>query len=368
MDSLLLNLPADVAEITEQLVNAPSVSGDEKALADAIEAKLNECSWLSVTRISNTIIARTELGRDQRIVLAGHIDTVPAANNTEAIRVAAGQALPTGELVSEDVIFGLGSCDMKGGVAVVLQAALNIEQPNVDVTYVFYECEEVDSARNGLTLVSSSNPELLAADIAILLEPSNAVIEAGCQGALRAEIRIAGKRSHSARSWLGVNAIHALAPVLDTLANYEPKRVLVDGLEYREGLNAVGISGGIAGNVIPDEACVTINYRYAPSTSDEQAAAHVKDVFAGYDVEIIDNAPGALPGLTNPALANLLELVGGEVAPKFGWTDVSRFSCLGIPAVNFGPGDPALAHSASEHVPVSQIHRTATLIAQWLTK
>ncbi len=367
MDSLLLNLPADVVEITEQLVNAPSISGDEKALADEIEAKLSECSWLTITRISNTIIARTELGRDQRIVLAGHIDTVPAANNTEAIRVPAGQKLPTGELAPEDVIFGLGSCDMKGGVAVALQAALTIEQPNMDVTYVFYECEEVDSIRNGLTLVSSSNPELLAADVAILLEPSNAVIEAGCQGTLRAEIRLAGKRSHSARSWLGVNAIHALSPVLEILANYEPKRVLVDGLEYREGLNAVGISGGIAGNVIPDEASVTINYRYAPSTSDDKAAGHIREVFAGYEVEIIDNAPGALPGLTNSALASLLELVGGEVAPKFGWTDVSRFSRLGIPAVNFGPGDPALAHSASEHVPVSQIHRTATLINQWLT-
>ena len=363
-----MNLPTDVAELTELLVNVPSISGDEAVLADAIELKLQTCSWLTVSRISNTIIARTNLGRDQRVVLAGHIDTVPAANNTTAIKVAARANLPTGEPVVEDVIFGLGSCDMKAGVAVLLHVATEISEPNVDVTYVFYECEEVDSVRNGLTLIANSNPELLTADIAVLLEPSNAVIEAGCQGTLRAEVRLHGKRSHSARSWLGSNAIHALAPVLETLANYEPKRVLVDGLEYREGLNAVGISGGIAGNVIPDEAKVSINYRYAPSTSAQSAEDHIKEVFAQYEVEIVDNAPGALPGLTEPALANLLDLVGGEVFPKFGWTDVSRFSRLGIPAVNFGPGDPALAHSASEHVPTSHIYRTATLIKQWLTK
>ena len=368
MESLLLNLQGDVADITEQLVNVSSVSGNEDALADAVQAKLEQCDWLSVTRISNTVVARTELGHSQRVVLAGHLDTVPAADNTSAIRVLAGDTLPTGEVVDEEVIFGLGSCDMKSGVAVALKTAVTLSKPNIDVTYIFYECEEVDSSRNGLALVSKVAPELLAADIAVLLEPSNAGIEAGCQGTLRAEITAKGVRAHSARSWHGSNAIHALAPALITLANFEPDRVIVDGLEYREGLNAVGISAGIAGNVIPDVATLTVNYRYAPSVSPEEAQAKIVQIFAGFAVEVVDNAPGALPGLSEPALANLLEQVGGEVVPKFGWTDVSRFAELGIPAVNLGPGNPGLAHSASEHVPVSQIYRTADLITQWLSK
>jgi len=368
VESLLLNLGADVADITVQLVNVPSVSGDEAALADAVQAELERCDWLSVTRISNTVIARTDFGHAKRVVLAGHLDTVPPANNTSAIRVPAGNALPTGEVVEEEVIFGLGSCDMKSGVAVALKTAVTVSEPNVDVTYLFYECEEVDSSRNGLALVSKVAPELLAADIAVLLEPSNAGIEAGCQGTLRAQITTKGVRAHSARSWHGKNAIHALAPALAILANFEPDRVLVDGLEYREGLNAVGISGGIAGNVIPDSAMLTVNYRYAPSVSAQEAAEKIAQLFAEFDVEIVDNAPGALPGLSEPALANLLEQVGGDVVAKFGWTDVSRFAELGIPAVNLGPGNPGLAHSASEHVPVSQIYRTAELINQWLSK
>ncbi len=368
MESLLLNLGADVADITVQLVNVPSVSGDEAILADAVQAELEKCDWLTVTRISNNVIARTNFGHAKRVVLAGHLDTVPPANNTRAIRVPAGSALPTGEVVDEEVIFGLGSCDMKSGVAVALKTAVTVSEPNVDVTYIFYECEEVESFRNGLTVVSNVAPELLGADIAVLLEPSNAGIEAGCQGTLRAEITTKGVRAHSARSWHGKNAIHALAPALTILANFEPDRVLVDGLEYREGLNAVGISGGIAGNVIPDSATLTVNYRYAPSVSAEDAEAKIIQIFAGFDVEIVDNAPGALPGLSEPALANLLAQVGGDVVPKFGWTDVSRFARLGIPAVNLGPGNPGLAHSASEHVPVSQIYRTAELINQWLAK
>jgi len=368
VESLLLNLSADVADITEQLVNVPSVSGDEVSLADAVQVELEKCDWLSVTRISNTVIARTNFGHTKRVVLAGHLDTVPPANNTSAIRIPAGGALPTGVVVDEEVIFGLGSCDMKSGVAVALKTAVTVSEPNVDITYIFYECEEVESSRNGLAVVSRVAPELLVADIAVLLEPSNAGIEAGCQGTLRAEIKTKGVRAHSARSWHGENAIHALAPALEILANFEPDRVLVDGLEYREGLNAVGICGGIAGNVIPDSASLTINYRYAPSVSAQEAQAKIENIFVGFAVEIVDNAPGALPGLSEPALANLLAQVGGDVVPKFGWTDVSRFASLGIPAVNLGPGDPGLAHSANEHVPVSQIFRTAELINQWLTK
>jgi len=368
VESLLLNLQADVAELTEQLVNVASVSGNEQVLADAVQRSLELSPWLEVTRISNTVIARTNLGRDQRVILAGHLDTVPPANNQSAVRVPAGVALPTGATAKGEAIFGLGSCDMKAGVAVALHAAATIKEPVVDVTYVFYECEEVEGARNGLTLVSNAQPELLQANVAVLLEPSNAAIEAGCQGTLRARVTAQGVRAHSARSWRGSNAIHSLTDALTTLNNYTADVVLVDGLEYREGLNAVAVSGGIAGNVIPDEASLVVNYRYAPSVSAQQAQQRITDLFADYAVEILDNEQGALPGLTNPALAKLIELVDGKIAAKFGWTDVARFAKLGIPAVNLGPGDPQLAHSADEHVLVADIEHTSALITEWLTK
>lgn len=366
METLTLNLQADVASLTEELVNIASVSGAEKQIADAVEAALSKCEWLTVTRISNTVIAQTNLGRASRVILAGHLDTVPAADNTLAVRRSAGEHLPTGTIVDRDVIFGLGSCDMKGGVAVALWAAAHIAEPRFDVTYVFYECEEVDSARNGLTLLAAQHPELLKADIAVLLEPSNASIEAGCQGTLRMRINAVGQRAHSARSWFGVNAIHALKPVLDVLDNYEARRVVVDGLEYREGLNAVKISGGVAGNVVPDAASIEINYRYAPSVTADQAQARMQELFADFNLEVLDNAHGALPGLDNPALKELVDLVDGNVAPKFGWTDVARFAALGIPAVNLGPGDPNLAHARDEHVSVDDLTRCQSVITKWL--
>jgi succinyl-diaminopimelate desuccinylase len=350
-----------------ELVNVASVSGDERHLADAVEACLQGCAWLEVSRLGNTVIARTNLGRESRVIVAGHLDTVPAAGNEGATLIKADQQLPhDGSPAKEDLVFGLGACDMKGGVAVALRAAVTLDSPQFDVTYIFYECEEVDSARNGLTILAAERPELLKADVAVLLEPSNAQIEAGCQGTLRAQIRTQGVRSHSARSWLGDNAIHHLNEVLRRLNDYEPARVVIDGLEYREGLNAVGIAGGVAGNVIPDTAMVEVNYRYSPSKSADEAAAHLADIFQGFDVIVVDNAAGALPGLTQDALAELVRLVDGQVAPKFGWTDVARFAAMGIPAVNLGPGDPGLAHSRGEFVTCAQLQKCEETIFAWL--
>ena len=361
-----LHVTSDVATLTADLVNFPSVSGNEKALADSIEAILKDCSWLSVDRISNSIVARTNFGRSTRVIVAGHIDTVPVADNATAVVVAAGGTLPTGEQVSEETLFGLGSCDMKGGLAVALRAAALIDQPVFDVTYVFYECEEVSSALNGLTLISQAHPEWLDADIAVLLEPSNAGIEAGCQGTLVAQLSSQGERAHSARSWKGVNAIHGLTAALNVLGSYEPRTVEIDGLEYREGLNAVRIEGGIANNVIPDNVTMNVNYRYAPNRTAAEAEAHVREVFAGYDITIVDNVAGAMPGLDRQALAELVKRVDGQVAPKFGWTDVARFYAMGVPAVNLGPGDPSLAHARNEHVSMAQLQRCEDIVFAWL--
>jgi succinyl-diaminopimelate desuccinylase len=256
---------------------------------------------------------------------------------------------------------------MKSGVAVQLRLAALISEPNRDVTYVFYDCEEVEEERNGLLRLSRNCPELLAGDLAVLLEPTGAVIEGGCQGTLRAEVTARGVRAHSARSWNGVNAIHEAGGILDVLRGYVAREPEVDGLTYHEGLNAMFVSGGVAGNVVPDECVVTVNYRFAPDRSVEQAQDHVREVLAGWDVAFTDWAAAARPGLTAPAAASLLGVVGGVPRAKLGWTDVARFSALGMPAVNYGPGDPEVAHTRNEHVKISEIAECEARLLAWLS-
>ena len=349
-----LDLSLAAPDLTAQLVDAESVSGAEKPLADAIEAALRPLPHLAVHRDGNVIAARTSLGRDQRVVLAGHIDTVPVADN-----------LPS--RLERGVLYGCGSTDMKSGVAVQLRLAALVPEPNRDVTYVFYDCEEVEAERNGLLRVSRNSPDLLAADLAVLMEPTDGLVEGGCQGTLRADVVANGKRAHSARSWMGVNAIHEAGQILDVLRAYEPAEPEVDGLTYHEGLNAVFISGGVAGNVIPDKCVVTVNFRFAPDRSPEQAADHVREVFAGFEVRVTDVADGARPGLTEPAAASFAAAIGGTPRAKLGWTDVARFASLGIAAVNYGPGDPMFAHRADEHVDVAAITDCETKLLAWLT-
>ncbi len=348
-----LDLTADAVTLTEQLVNIESVSRNEQAIADAVEAALRPLGHLTVSRHGNTVVARTDLDHPERVVIAGHLDTVPLNDNLPARRDGA-------------LLHGLGTCDMKGGDAVMLRLAATVPEPNRDITFIFYEAEEIDSEFNGLTLLSASDPDLMLADFAILMEPSNAVVEAGCQGTLRVDVRTTGERAHSARSWKGVNAIHGAGEVLARLNAYEARTPVIDGLEYHEGLNAVFIRGGVAGNVLPDECVVEVNFRFAPDRDEADAEAFVREFFDGFEVVLTDTAPGALPGLGVPAAKAFIEAVGGEVNPKFGWTDVARFSGLGVPAVNFGPGDPMLAHKQEEHVPVEHIERCERQLRTWL--
>jgi succinyl-diaminopimelate desuccinylase len=348
------DLTVDAPALTVALCDIPSVSGDEGPLADAIESSLRGVPHLTLERDGNALVARTSLGRGERVVIAGHIDTVPIADNLPC-RVEDGR------------IHGCGTTDMKSGVAVALRLAVELTEPNRDVTWVFYDCEEVEADRNGLGRVARNHPDWIAADFAVLMEPTNATVEGGCQGSLRADVRLGGHRAHSARSWMGSNAIHAAAPVLSLLTSFEPEQVEIDGLTYREGLNAVGINGGVAGNVIPDECVVTVNYRFAPNKSEAQAADVVRRLFDGFDVSISDSAPGALPGLAQPAAAAFVEAIGKPPLPKFGWTDVSRFSALGVPAVNYGPGDPGVAHSREEFVEAAQIVEVEERMRSWLT-
>ena len=353
-----LDLSADAATLTAALVDIASVSGNEDALATAVHAALGEYPNLHVERDGNVVLARTELARSERTILAGHLDTVPIADNVPSKVVG-------------DRLFGCGTSDMKSGDAVALRLAHLIGTgaltPRCDVTWIFYDCEEIEAARNGLGRIARERPQALAADLAIVLEGTNGTVEGGCQGTLRAVVRTTGRRAHSARSWLGVNAIHAAAPVLARLVDYVAREVDVDGLTYREGLNAVAITGGVAGNVIPDECTVTVNFRFAPDRDETAARAHVAEVFAGFEVEVVDFAGGARPGLDQPLAQAVVAAVGGAPQAKLGWTDVARFGQLGIPAVNVGPGDPNLAHQREESVDIATIGRVEAALVRFLT-
>ena len=353
-----LDLTASSIELTRQLCDIESVSADEKTIADAIEASLAGLRHLTVTRHGDAVVARTQLGREKRVVIAGHIDTVPLKDN-----------LPTRFETEDgvDYLWGRGTTDMKAGVAVQLKLAAELADTNVDLTWMWYDHEEVNAALNGLGRLALNRPDLFEGDFAILGEPSNSQVEGGCNGNVRIEVRTFGKRAHSARAWVGENAIHKAAPILDILAAYQPREVEVEGLVYREGLNAVGISGGIAGNVIPDECMVHVNYRFAPSRTAAEAVAHLEELFAGFDITVVDLAEGARPGLDAPLALKFLEAVGAEPRPKYGWTDVARFSALGIPAVNYGPGDPLKAHADDERVALDQITDCEDALRAWLT-
>ncbi|MEO3826202.1 succinyl-diaminopimelate desuccinylase [Actinomadura sp. B10D3] len=348
-----LDLFSDVADLTAAIVDIESVSGAEGPLADAVEEALRALPHLSVERDRHNVVARTDLGRAERVVLAGHLDTVPLNGN-----------LPS--RVDGDRLYGCGTTDMKSGVAVALRLAATVTEPTRDVTFVFYECEEVGAELNGLRTLAAERPELLAGDFAVLMEPTGALIEGGCQGTMRVEVTAKGERAHSARAWMGSNAIHTAGRVLDVLRAYEPTRPVVDGLEYHEGLNAVRISGGVAGNVIPDECVVEVNYRFAPDKSPDDAEAYLREIFAGFEVTVTDSSPGARPGLTHPAAAAFVAASGAEVRAKLGWTDVARFSELGVPAVNYGPGEPTLAHTKDEYVEIPLIGECEQRMRTWL--
>ena len=349
-----MELSVTVEDLLDTLVDTSSVSGREGPLCDLVEESLIGFPHLTVTRDGDAVVARTALGRDRRVLLGGHLDTVPVADNLPS-RVAGSR------------LYGCGSTDMKGGVAVMLRLASTLAEPRHDLTFVFYDNEEVEAERNGLRRLAEKHRDWLDADLAILMEPTSTAVEAGCQGTMRADVRLTGHRAHSARSWLGVNAIHLAAPVLAALSSYDARRVVIDGCEYREGLSAVSISGGVAGNVVPDECVVTVNFRFAPDRSEDDAAEHVRTVFDGFDIEVSDSAAGALPGLDREISQEFLAAVGAPPAAKLGWTDVSRFAALGIAALNYGPGDPNLAHTRDEYVELAELGQTEDVLRRFLT-
>jgi succinyl-diaminopimelate desuccinylase len=349
-----LDLAGDPVELCAALVDVPSVSGDEGALASALEGALRgQAPHLQVLRSGDAVLARTDLGRERRVLVAGHIDTVPIARNVPSHR-------------DGGLLYGCGTSDMKAGDAVFAHLAAALPDPRHDLTFVFYDCEEVEAVRNGLGRIEREHRDWLTADLAILGEPTNGAVEAGCQGTLRVDVAVRGRRAHSARSWLGDNAVHKAEAVLHRLAAYPAREVDIDGCRYREGLQAVRIAGGVAGNVVPDECVVTVNFRFAPDRDAAEAEKHVREVFDGFEVVLTDLSPGALPGLGEPAAQEFLAATGTEPTAKLGWTDVARFAALGIPALNYGPGDPNLAHTRDEHVDPRKITDAVDVLRRFL--
>ena len=350
----------DLLQRTAELVAVPSVSLDEGRLADQVEAELRGVDGLQVERIDGNVVARTQLGRPLRLVLAGHLDTVPANGN----------ATPT---IDGDVLWGLGAADMKGGLAVMLEVAHTLDDPAVDVTWIFYTGEEISSTHNGLGHLFRDRPELVAGDVALLGEPTGGAIEAGCQGSMRVQATLRGLRAHTARPWMGRNAIHRAGRVLSVLDGYEARRPVLDGCEFREALETVAIEGGVAGNVVPDQVTLTINVRFAPDRTADQAEAALRDLL-GEAIEpddewkVVDVAVAAPPSMTHPLLAALRDRNDAVVRAKLGWTDVARFAAAGIPAANFGPGDPTLAHNADERVERRELEATFAALADLVAR
>jgi succinyl-diaminopimelate desuccinylase len=366
-------------ELTAELVDIPSVSHEERAIADFVESRLREVAAgvLEVARIGDNVCARTRLGLPERLVLAGHIDTVPPNGNERSRREG-------------DVLYGLGSADMKSGDAVFLEIARLVGATGgrgaggvegaglaADLTWIFYVCEEVDRRYSGLPQIEEAAPDWLEADAAVLGEPTGGLVEAGCQGVLRVAVEVKGERAHTARPWMGRNAIHRLGPVLDAVAAYEGRRPVIDGCEYREALQAVSVVGGVANNVVPDAARVVLNHRFAPDRTGDEAFEDVRSLVAGQLVDdsgaldgasivLEESAAAAAPGLSHPLLAAIVAASGQPARAKLGWTDVSFFAERGVPALNFGPGEPTVAHRRDEHVPLEQLERVFRTLAEVL--
>jgi len=349
---------SDLLARTARYVAIPSVSGEEQALADEVEGALRAVEGLEVVRIGDNLVARTRGSRDRRIMLAGHLDTVPGDAGSHEVR--------------DDAVVGLGACDMKGSLAVMVALALRGDVDlAAEVTWCFFAREEISRAHSGLLEINAADPELLVADAAILLEPTACVVEAGCQGTVRVDVVLRGARAHTARPWRGRNAIHRLAAPLELVRAYEPRVATIDGVTYTEQRQAVGIRGGVSGNVVPDEAILTINQRIAPDRSTNEAVSELKAQLApfleaGDSFEVVDAAEPAAPQLAHPVIARLVELSGAAPRAKLGYTDVATFASLGVPAVNFGAGDPELAHHAGEYVTGSDLSRCLDVLGRLL--
>jgi succinyl-diaminopimelate desuccinylase len=340
------------------LVSISSLSHHESALAVHVENVLRANPHLDVERVGDNVVARTTGHHSTRVIVAGHLDTVPGD--------------PSAAVIEGDELIGLGACDMKGSLAVMLALALDETPRSIEVTWIFYAREEISRSESGLVELIELRPDLVRGDVAILAEPTSGAVEAGCQGTLRVRVDVTGRRAHTARPFTGRNAIHRVADVISRVAQYEPRNVVLDGVEFEEQLQVVFVEGGVAANVVPDAAAITINHRVAPDRSRDEAAAWLRSYLGdliedGDEFTIVDWAPSAKPMLSNERLQALVALTNTPARGKWGWTDVATFQELAIPATNFGAGDPLLAHRSDEKISRDELELFERVLGAWLS-
>ncbi len=343
-----------LAETLVELINTPSVIGNEEEITTAIEVRLAVVRPLR--RLGNALVVGEPTGKPI-IALYGHTDTVPEQDNGTAG-------------ISNERIHGLGASDMKAGLAVMvhLLEAREITEAPYDLVGVFYDKEEGPSADNGLEAVLDTIPWLADAAFSIVLEPTDLNLELGCNGAMNADVVFNGHAAHSARPWLGENAVTKAGAWLAEMHDRRPESVEIAGLEYREVFSVTKASGGIANNVLPARFTINLNYRFPPIYSIDEAEARLRDIASAADeITITDRASAGTIPEGNPHLDRLEGLVGGAKTAKQGWTDVARLTERGIPAVNYGPGEVAQAHQVTESVPIDNLGTVFDVLHEFLT-
>ena len=333
-----------LADTLAELIDIPSVTGDEQAICDHVSERLStNAPHLTLQRVNHSLLA-SSAGDGPLVLLAGHLDTVPPQGQPPA-RIDGGR------------MHGLGASDMKGGVAVMLHL---MEETDPAWPYrlaaVFYEAEEGKFANNGLEPVLNRFTWLSEAMFGVLLEPSDGEIQAGCNGVMNAKVVFIGKSSHSARPWWGENAISKAGAWLSKMHTRRPDPVNLDGLVFKEVMSVTLARGGLAANIIPPRFEMNLNYRFGPHRTTAEAEEEVRRVCREADqVEIVDSAPSGRVVTDHPLVTELAEAAGVGIGSKQGWTDVARLTARGIPSINFGPGETSQAHTADESMPLDHL-------------
>lgn len=346
-----------LAQTTLALVDTESISRNEGAIVEVVAAMID--TRVPVLAEDDSLFyAPTRMEGRPLVVFAGHLDTIPPLDN-----------LPG--RIENGAVHGLGASDMKGSLAVMIELIrrLDSEQPEVaiDAAFLFFAREELPLDASPISGLLEASAALRDAHLVVVMEPTANEIQLGCLGNLNADVTFEGSSSHSARPWLGNNAIHRAIQALQTVAASSAKEVTVDGLSFFEVVNVTGITGGIARNVIPDEVTCHLNFRYAPNQSAEEAEQRLRSLVGhGASVEIVGNAPPGRVATDNPLVGRLRVSSGAAVGPKQAWTNVAEFSAVGIDAVNFGPGVPEYAHRADEQVSIDALVQSLSSLERFV--
>ncbi|WP_433936102.1 succinyl-diaminopimelate desuccinylase [Sorangium cellulosum] len=350
---------AALADTLLWLCSVPSPTGEEQALCSEVAERLGRARLAApVRRHGDSLVVQVTQGTGgPKIALAGHLDVVRTSHDGPP-------------RIEGDRLYGPGASDMKSGLALMLDLAEGERQDiaGVDLTLVFYAREEGPYLENELALVIEREPGLRALDLAVCLEPSDNKLSLGASGSLHAGLTFRGRTAHSARPWQGENAIYKAGPFLVELASLAPREVEIDGFVYRAVTTATMAQGGRGRNVVPDEFTMNLNHRFPPGTSIQEAQRTIEALVAGRaEIAWRDLSPSAPPHASHPLVVALREAGVAAVEPKQAWTDVARFAELGVPAVNFGPGENAQAHQRNEWASLRKLYEGRAILRRWLS-